>query len=146
MALDSVDQRTLEVLNDIQTRLSAALDRLREPTDPALRYRLHCADFINHSVNGYAHLRASDRNRASQILIRPTLECYFRMRAVQEHPELLYGIALQEFQEEKKLLRANPDADPSTIAALEEKLNSFRQLFNVAYPRLQVREAAISAY
>jgi hypothetical protein len=146
MALDSVDQRTLEVLNDVQTRLSAALDRLREPADPALRYRLHCADFINHSVNGYAHLRASDRMRASQILIRPTIECYFRLRAVQEHPELLYGIALQEFQEEKKLLNATADPDPSAIAALEEKLTSFRQLFNANYPRLQVKEVAISAY
>jgi hypothetical protein len=146
MALEMVDQRTLEVLNEVQTRLSAALDRLREPTDPPLRYRLHCADFINHSVNGYASLRASDRIRASQILIRPTIECYFRMRAVQEHPELLYGIALQEFQEEKKLLKASPDPDTAAIAALEEKLNAFRQSFTAAYPKLPVREVAISAY
>jgi hypothetical protein len=146
MALDSVDQRTIEVLNDVQTRLSAALDRLREPADPALRYRLHCADFINHSVNGYVHLRTSDRIRASQILIRPTIECYFRMRAVQEHPELLYGIALQEFQEEKKLLKANPDPDPTVIAALEDRLTAFRQLFNTTYPRLLAKEVAISAY
>jgi len=146
MDLDSADQRTLQLLNDIQTRLSAALDRLREPGEPALRYRLHCADFINHSVNGFAHLRASERIRASQILIRPTIECYFRMRAVQEHPELLYGIALQEFQEEKKLLKAAMDPDAAAIAALEEKLTAFRQSFHATYPHLPVREVAISAY
>ena len=146
MALDFIDQRNLEVLNEVQTRLSAALDRLREASDIGLNYRLHCADFINHSVNAYAYLRMSDRVRASQILVRPTIECFFRMRAVQEHPELLYGIALQEFQEHKKFLNASPSPDASAIASLEEQLSAFRQLFASKYPNLQPREVAITAY
>jgi hypothetical protein len=146
MALDPVDQRTLEVLNEVQTRLSAALDRLRESSDPAINYRLHCADFINHSVNAYAYLRASDRARASQILVRPTIESFFRMRAVQEHPELLHGIGLHEFQEDRKFLEISPSPAASDIAFLEEQLITFRRVFAEKCPRLQPREVAVTVY
>lgn len=142
-----IESQSLELLSDTQRELHHALSAFAGRQSEGLfeAYRFYTASHINCAAEGYICLRRCQRIDSSKHLIRTAIEAVIRLRAVQKKPDLLFGIAFTEFNEEKKWARSLPQQKISAaITAIEDKWIRFKRVYQAKYPKHPLVERKLS--
>ena len=147
MNSETSELASLKLLSDMQAELRDALNALGGMHGDGLleHYLFYTAAHINRAVEGYVYLRESGRVEASKHLIRTAIEAFIRLQCIRRQPELLFRIALTEFNEDKKWLRSvkGPDV-ANAILAIDAKWAAFVQAYRTKYPEHPLTQEELS--
>jgi hypothetical protein len=144
---DHLETRWLQLLVDMQAELRDGLNGLGGKQREGLHdgYLGYTAAHINRAAEGYIYLRQSGRVEASKLLVRTGIEAVIRLQAVRKKPELLFGIAFTEFNEDRKWVRLTGGCDVSeALSAIDIHWNEFKQAYHAKYPEHALTEEDLS--
>ena len=142
-----IERASLDLLREIQTELSEALNSLggRQRNGLLESFIGYSASLINKVVEAYIYLRVSGRQDASKLLVRTAIESVFRVHAVRKNPELMYRIAYSEHIEDKKWVQPiDLTESVSVLQAMESNWQEFKDAYHVKYPDHQLKEKELS--
>jgi len=140
---NSQEKRSLDLLCDMQTELANAVDSVGGKGSRGFldNYKFHSAKTVNRVVEGFIFLHKSGRIDSSKFLIRPVIEIMFRLKAVQNKPELFYRIAYsEEMIQDPKWFRSAAERSGITYdeSARQKRWQDFKEQFETQFPRTKL--------
>jgi hypothetical protein len=130
----SAEEESLKLVEEIVAEITHVLNSLGGKKHKGLfdGYRFWSSKHLHRAADGFAFLRRHLRIDGTKFLMRPAIEMAFRLKAVRQHPDLLYRIAFSEHIQEKKFLNAavkHNQTPPTITRSVDEKWKKFSDTF-----------------